>query len=474
MTEILRPLPADPFKRAVFLLLAQLGGVVLAYDILAPLARVIARGVAHYIAARIKVMTLVSVGTAGQVPRVLVFSAFRFWEDRDLLTATSGLALLEAPTSALQAVNALFRTRAPEVQREIGTYAMESNPAVLRERERLVDFIAMILPYLHQLVAFDAILTPAVFYEYEIPWARAATRIGMPFIGLHKEFTVLSHKNMLQRVDRFIAQRRRFHGSKVLVVNQRAKELFVRSGVAEAERIEVVGLPRMDRLFDPASPFRNKKSGGRQVVLFSFGHYSGDLHPGDKRSKLFSRRDHEGFVRLFDEVHGAMGVLAQRHPDVRFAIKPKNVEHWWICEIERAIAQATNSNPHDFPNLAIVRESAQELIRDSDAVIAFNSTALLEARILDRPTIMPLFAEAVDRYPDNIYLKEEKDLFHVADSRESLERFVEAILAGELGPAVVAPDREREIMCEFLGYDDAKSTERVVKSIRRAVQEAGR
>jgi hypothetical protein len=166
-----------------------------------------------------------------------------------------------------------------------------------------------------------------------------------------------------------------------------------------------------------------------------------------------------------------MGELALRHPDTTFSIKPKFPAPWWIEQIHRAVQAATDRPFASIANLRIVDESAVKLMQESVAVIGFNSTVLLESTILNRPTIVPLFAEAAGRHSDSIYLREEMDIFYEAKSRQDLVESIERVLAGgELRPPA-SPERVRQVMEEYLGHADSRSSERVVEAIVETVGE---
>ena len=292
---------------------------------------------------------------------VLVFSPDRFREDLDVLGETGALRLIATQTDVLQSVNGLYRTVPPIHELDKYDYFLEEDPKLLEGRRKLRDFCTAVIGALRRRLPFDCAITSAVHYRYEHPWAAACDSQGMPFVALHKEFTVLERRMLPDRIERYRKQKRRFFGTQVLCVNETARELFADSRIVAPDRVEVVGMPRMDRLFDPDSPLRQKSTAQRQVTLFSFAHYCGDLEPGERRSKLFSARDHEGFVRLFENVHVAIAELALAHPEVSFKIKPKVVSDWWIVEIENVIRKALGRGLADIPNCVIAEGAGADL-----------------------------------------------------------------------------------------------------------------
>ncbi len=407
--------------------------------------------------------------------RVAVFDAFRFRHDVDLIGAERRLTLLELPVADLQAVSALFSTRPPLETHEAYYYFLETDERCWAEREKLADFVQKVCRSLAHRLSLDAAISPGVFYEYEIPWSAGFRDIGKQFVAVHKEFTVMGPENMQERIKRFAQQRRKFHGTGVYVVNELAARLFTESGIAQTDQVKVVGLPRMDALFQrfdtrnpDCQPVSEKKE-GKQITMFSFAHYGGDLEPGERRSKLFSKYDHEGFVRLFNEVHGMMGRLALNFPDAKFVIKPKNVVDWWTTEIDAAIVAATGRHVGEIPNLSVEDRPPHDLLAESDAVIGFNSTVLLESKIARKTTILPLFAEATDRYPDNVYLKENADIFICPNSAEAMESVLRQVLLGEAVAEPASQKRVSEVLNFYLGYSDGNCTRRFIDEFCAAI-----
>ena len=423
---------------------------------------------------RIASRTRVIVEVSG-ASRVAVFDAFRFRHDVDLLGAERRLTLLELPVADLQAVNALFSTRPPLETHEAYYYFLETDERCWVERKKLANFVRKVCRSLAQRLSLDAAISPGVFYEYEVPWSAGFRDIGKQFVAVHKEFTVMGPENMQERVERFARQRRKFHGTGIYVVNDLAAQLFTESGIAQTDQVKVVGLPRMDALFRrfdtrnlDCHPVSEKKE-GKQITLFSFAHYGGDLEPGERRSKLFSKYDHEGFVRLFNEVHGMMGRLALNFSDANFVIKPKIVVDWWTTEIDAAIVAATGRHVVEIPNLSVEDRAPHDLLAESDAVIGFNSTVLLESKIARKTTILPLFAEATDRYPDNVYLKENSDIFICPNSTEAMESVLRQVLLGEVVAEPASQERVLEVLNFYLGYSDGNCTRRVIDEFCAAI-----
>lgn len=432
--------------------LKSLGKLILSQPVFAPLF-------AGLLARRLE---LLHDSDAPDALNVLVFSSFRWEQDLEALAREGGVRLYAIDRPTMQWINALFSVPNREPHAE---YFLESDAEILRQRARHSTFVATLVRALLRRQRLDCAVTSAVHYRQEHCWAAGCDRAGLPFIALHKEFTILDDRHLPERIERFRGRGQKFLGSHVTVTNETAKTLFAESGVFPAEKIDVVGLLRMDNLlaFDGA-PRRPKGQAKPCVTLFSFGHLCGGV-TAPWRSHYFSLNDDAGFVDLFRNVHVAFAEAALRNPEATFKIKPKNVQPWWTDEIEKVIAEDLGMPLDAIPNCSIVDEPAPDLIAESAATIGFNSTVLIESRTLNCNTIMPCFDEAVGDYTHNVFFPDFRDVFAIADSKADLIVKLEHALAGEpLHPD--QPDRVKALCRAYIGFDDGRTAARVMSVLR--------
>jgi hypothetical protein len=418
--------------------------------------------VGHYIRRRIEFL-----GGAKKSDAIslLMFSAYRFRQDIEVMVQHPRLRIYEIDQRLLEIVNAFFveSNLTPNDQ-----YFLESNSRILALREHKQRYIQTIARILAR-SGIDCAATPSIQYKIEHDWAAAFDAAGLPFVGLHKEFTVIDEEQLPMRIDAHRNRKQKFLGTWLCVTNDTGHQLFVEAGVFPAEKISTIGLLRMDRLFDPGNEFRKRQSDKRQAVLFSFGHLSGGFGGVRRRSHYFSADDDAGFVELFRAVHVGFAELALENPEAEFTIKLKNQADWWRKEIRAVVQEDLGVAFDEIPNLNMRDITAPELIRDAHAVIGFNSTVLLESQILNRSTIIPCFAEAAGPLARYVYLKSYFDLFAIATSKEDMKAKVR--LCFDNPDCLVTPDRDRcrQMMTDYLGFDDGKTLERLVSVLENCV-----
>ena len=396
---------------------------------------------------------------------LLIFSRERWDQDIEALARIPDVRLVSLPTGILERINALFHD--PHFSVKANNYYQVADKDNLRHRHRQVAYLTKVMALVRVWAKLDAAVTCSFKYVREAPWSTACDRAGLPFVALHKEFTVLEPRHLESRIAESQGMGFRFFGTHLCCVNENARQLFARAGVFPAEKITKVGLLRVDNLYQPKAA--STGDGQRKsVVLFSFGHLTGPFPSHPVRNYYFAKDDNFGFVELFKSVHAGFAELARKHPDIDFLIKPKNVEPGWIGEIRAVIESELGCSLDDIPNCRIVGEPAPDLMRQSLANIVLNSTTVIESRIAGRNTIIPLFAEAAGRHMDMVYFREFLDLFAVATSREDMTEKIERAIKGEILEHG-SQARLNQLLERQIGNCEGRSAERLTRTIRAVV-----
>ena len=383
--------------------------------------------------------------------RLLVLNAERMPQDLEVLGEHADVELMSLPSDVQALINSIFywRTRAlmsGNAWDSVRLFHHADHPVVAAARNDSYAYLCRFLPALARRARLHAMISCSFFYRQDIEWQRAGATAGFPFFALHKE-NMQDEAIQANSIAHYRGLKFRFHGERLFVFNRLVKHVLVEAGVCPESRAHVAGAVRLDRIY------RRRESGRiadpkRQVVLFSFHHAIGLLKLSDK-GEFFSDDPNTGFVEYFDLVHVAIARLAREHPDVSFIIKPKWGGPW--CErIGDAIRRVIALDPDELPNLTIDETlHAQNLIETSSVVVGVNSTTLLEAKLIGRRVVIPLFAEAAGKYyDDHIYFKKYLDSFRVARSPTELE---EAIMAQLDEREPWPPPMPPQMIEDFLG-----------------------
>jgi hypothetical protein len=330
------------------------------------------------------------------------------------------------------------------------------NPIIAARQARFRALLRNFLARLYDRLGVDLVLGAAVHYRQDYDWGAVSHQIGTPYVIFHREGNLTSKATQ----DACRARGRewgKFHGTALVLQSEVQRGILIESGFVDEKNSYAAGIIRMDSLVRAAALPRQARAKGRQrVVFFSFGPSTGILSgkppnwPANPRAFLYE------FTRL---VHVAVARLAQTRPDVDVVIKPK----WggrWSKEI-REILSGEGIDIDRMPNLSIDAEAnVQALLCQTDVVIGFNSTTLLEAAIMDLPVILPVFAEIAEpRWHDYLMFADELGCFDVAHSPEELQRLIERRLASpEI--AVNVQRMRRRVFEKYVSTLDGTATAR--------------
>ena len=130
-------------------------------------------------------------------------------------------------------------------------------------------------------------------------------------------------------------------------------------------------------------------------------------------------------------------------------------------------------NYKELGNLVVTGEGdAQDLIFNSDVIVCFGSTTLLEAGIANKFVVIPYFNEALDEKHDSfVHFKKEFNLFNVANN---IQEFKDQILDGLKNnhiDAKIMDDRYKAFE-EHVSFMDCSATEKYSKALRKIIEKS--
>jgi len=244
--------------------------------------------------------------------------------------------------------------------------------------------------------------------------------------------------------------------------------LIVEAGACDANDIVATGFLRMDSIYKWTKK-TNESQTQKQIVLFSFlpAMVSGVAQREVAKGSFNRYERHKGFVKLFEQVHGAMAEVADKNPDIKVVIKCKWLPKWEEM-VNEAILTESSLHVNDIPNLIVSDGLPYKYIEESKVVISFCSTSTIESRLYGRPVIIPFFAEAAGKYRRYVYYKKYFDEFVIATSKEDLKAKALQYTENE----IKVPPLSDATVKEQVTYFDGKTADRVVGEIKNTLNPA--
>lgn len=394
---------------------------------------------------------------ASNPPTLVALNPGRFRGELEIL-ARNGFRVLRAPYELQSRLLGLFFNDNDDV------LAAAQDPVLAARRSHLRTALQSVLTSLYADLGADATISAALHYKQDLDWGAVSDQLGYPFIVLHRE-NLAASQAIIEHYSERARHIDRFAGSLIAFHNDTMRKIFVDAGYAPTERTAVTGAMRMDDLIVrlPSGP-----PARRQVTLFSFGPGAGILHSGPPH---WPRRREEYLWKLCAETHVAVLEFARDHPDISVVVKPK----WggaWVDNLYE-LYRDRGLDAAAVANFSIVPDAdAQDLIDASQVVIGFASTTLLEAAIMDRPVIVPWFAEATEpKWQMHLMFRDARTIFDCAASPAQLKALIETRLDD---PAIDAAMRERRrrVFEAYVAPLDGSATTRTVDAIGRIVDAA--
>lgn len=321
----------------------------------------------------------------------------------------------------------------------------------------------------------DAVLTANFSYYAEREFAAALEELGTPFVVLHKE-NLKSPGRVEFFKELYRSRRGPFSGRKIFVYNRIERDVQIESGVITPDRVEVTGMPRLDRIHE----WRKVKSeqapesitGKKQILFFSFGPKTG-LPSIARRAgsgiegsyeKIDPKTDSLNWGKLVQKSHSAVIQLAEDNPDLKVVIKAKGrtVESSALFEV---IGDST-----DIPSNVdiVVGGEPFDLITQSNVVCGFNTTGLLEALAAGKPVVVPWFEEALDKdmHP---YIVDLKKAVEYAGSPEEMIRLLRFHGLKPVVPVADLTESTIQTLDKWVGNSDGLAGKRVREALLKEI-----
>jgi hypothetical protein len=330
------------------------------------------------------------------------------------------------------------------------------------------NFLQQVLGRLLRICSIDLIMSGNFAYFAERELHDAAESLGVPFVILHKE-NLKSPGRRSYYEDHYRRRRGPFRGRRVLVYNSFERAIQIAAGIVPPDRIDICGMPRLDRAHAWRCGAAGKALPQRpRVLFFTFGVKTG--LPALRRKGAGG--DYLESLPEFDNLNWEQTARQTMHAVVRFAKENPKVE---------VIVKSKHASGHadifrvcadgEMPSNIRLVEGGDPLVLLQDAwvVLGMNSTALLEALAMGKPVLSPGFAEA----GDPAMLPWIADFGPSVEKMQSPDQLIARLSELTQGPVpVVAAQLHRpvsEALEEWAGNPDGRASERVVSVIESEI-----
>jgi len=264
----------------------------------------------------------------------------------------------------------------------------ELNELSLKEfessKKKYKIFLIEFLKKLKKQYNFNSFIGFNFEYFAEIDLHNVCSELKIPFLILYKE-SVTSELDKNYRVHILRKKREKFQGYKMALYSNFAKKYLTESNFVNKNQVEVVGCPRLSKSFS-----LKKISPKNQILYYAIENGRGLPNP---MVKIYGNRffkdlkDHRNYNPKYNwktlhiQIIEILKKFALKNPKVLIIIKIKTGES---PNTKQYLNLPKNIKIHYFG-------PGHKLLKDSKVIIAWNTTAILEAIAANRFILLPYF-----------------------------------------------------------------------------------
>ena len=386
---------------------------------------------------------------SSNIKSILILNHERYEHDLKAISKNNDVRLLIFPSRIQTLINTIFLGN--KYSYEVDSYLNKT-----KETEVLVSFVIKIINKINNKYELCGITSCSFYYRQDFPYEFASEITKIPYYVIFKEW--MKDRSVIEATTKkYKLNKYKFVGKKIFCANQFISQILINSGVCDKNQISIIGSPRFDLILSEDIKYVETKP---VITFFSFYHASGQIQLKGS-DNFFSDDKNDGYYDLFDQVHNAIAQLACENENFQFIIKTK----WggsWHERITSSIKNISNLDINKISNLTLIQYGdAQTLIKKSAAIVAFNSTTILESCLLKKNVIIPIFAEAKSKYFNtNLLYKEYLSSLILATSKKDLmQKIIHYAQNQEIAPI------PKQMVLDFIGYNDSQATQRFVNEI---------
>lgn len=245
---------------------------------------------------------------------------------------------------------------------------------ILDGQKKYNEYLKKILTKLIKITNFNGFINFNIFYKCEVELQRVSKDLGLEFYSIHKE---VMHTPGYRKGIKWIYSNtaNKFYGTKILIYNSFEKKLLIESKVSTANKIKVVGMPRLiNSLKIKSDSLTSNKHINKNIILYGFGKrflpYNKNPYFKKPNDPLFDHKHDINSDKIQAKTINMLYKVLNLEPEVKLTIKSKD---------------SFSVNTKKFSKFGdrvqfIKGGSGHKLLKKNGIVIAFNnSTIVFEA-----------------------------------------------------------------------------------------------
>jgi hypothetical protein len=373
--------------------------------------------------------------------RLLVLDHY-FRQDIESLEASADAELRVIDFSLLR--DEAMRIFPAEVASGLEAFA---RPEYEAHRVRFANRLRELMEELFSEEEFDAFVSPSDAFFYVRAAPEACHALGVPFFVVQKETTISDHtmRAHAETVRRFAPPVADY----MTVCSERHRSFWLRAG-ADPTRVTATGQPRFDYYARPADWPPSTGNGADGPVVLFFSYLLDAYHPAEGSGEpVWGRLHRETEEALWELARRGWRVLVKPHPQQDFRQEQARIER----EVGALLGRSVSLLPADA--------DARPLIVGADVIVGFQTTALLESLLVERPVVYTGWDEEATKLESRLIPFHRWDeVIDVVLRPSELVDTIESARGRRFDRLQI--QRRREIATSFLGPVDGGASQRAL------------
>lgn len=305
-----------------------------------------------------------------------------------------------------------------------------------------------------------AVIAPSDNFFYVRELIPALQSAHIPYIVIDKEGTICPA--YFVHFAQYIHDHCPLIADHILVWSERQKLFWEKTGVTD-DKITVTGQPRSDFWRQP-DRWKTKTALGipglrSNAAMFLFFTYDPWAYTPD----YMVEKGEMHWDVLRQETHKTLFSFARQHPEIDLVIKahPQQPD---IDAVQQEIYAAKCPNVHLATGVAL----SNDLIINADCIIGFQTTALIEAMVTNKPIIYTFWGEAKDRWSNDLIPFHETAGVETVTSPDQLDQqLVTHLTRTDIKPA--QRQARDAFIQEYFTIVDGRASERTLAALNGIV-----
>ena len=300
------------------------------------------------------------------------------------------------------------------------------------------------------------IITPADCYYWIREFIEVARHRGIKTIVINKEGTV--SPEYFESESARIRNNAPFLSDHLFVWSERQRSYWNRAGVSD-DFISVIGQPRSDLFFLEKKNEIDRLFPKKQPLVTFFSYMDDAYIP-----VTLVQREGLSWRGMKKETHEEIARLANKYRQYNFIIKthPQQPD---LYELQRK---------YSSDNLRVIggASTANELIQRSVLIIAFQTTAIIEAMFLNKRVIYTFWDKNIPRLQDDLLPFHKASGIRIAYSLDELRQMCERTLSGDMSLFTFTEEEQKnkeQFVREYLYRPDGQVCQRLYQSLTQFI-----